>query len=200
VRWQWVPLILLVVLVPSCLGTGSRVRFVNSSSQTLSGLSLGAAGYQDPLDPGQSTDYFPVALGPNTFTGRRQDGTAVGTVQFDIPTPGDYAVVLSDYYQTFVTLTGFGAGGTVTVNGVVFTATAGATAPPMFSVAGTDAQDLAELNVCVADPVAGVAGVTARGAFFSSTSAAVSVTSNPLGGGTCTTSLSYTLMVSLNAE
>ena len=199
-RKKWGLLALPLVLISSCqlLGTGPRVKFVNStSSQVVSSLSFGAAGFQGPLIPGQSTGYFPITIGLNDFNATRQDGTAVATIQFNIAVAGDYAVILSDYYQTFVTLTSFPQNDTVTVSGVMFTASnLSNPSPPLFSVAGTDSQALASLNVCVAELVP---GVFAGGTFFSSTTAPVIVTSNGPAG-TCVTSQSYTMTVSFKAD
>lgn len=65
-----------------------------------------------------------------------------------------------------VTLATFLAGGTVTVNGIVFTAHATTTTKSarQFSIAGTDTQDAAELVSCINDPTYGVPGVVASNA------------------------------------
>ena len=58
------------------------------------------------------------------------------------------------------------AGGTITINGLVFTAHATTTTPANreFSIAGNDTADAAELVSCINDPTYGVPGVTASSA------------------------------------
>ncbi len=191
-----------VVLVSSCqlFTSGTRVRFVNATSaQTVSQLSFGSAAYQGPLGPGQSTAYFPVEMGTSLFSAE-QNGTPIATMQFAIGAEASYTVTFSDYYQTNIALSGFGATGTITVNGVTFTAVLTATSPPSFSVAsGSDSQDLAELSTCIADPTFGAPGVTAGGTFLSSSSAPVVVSSAPVSG-TCTATPSNTMTVSFRAD
>lgn len=65
--------------------------------------------------------------------------------------------------EATVTLATFLADGTITINGLVFTAHADTTTPANreFSIAGTDTQDAAELVTCINDATYGVPGVTA---------------------------------------
>ena len=62
-----------------------------------------------------------------------------------------------------ITLATFLAGGTITINGLVFTAHATTTtkANREFSIAGTDTQDAVELVSCINDPTYGVPGIKA---------------------------------------
>lgn len=65
-----------------------------------------------------------------------------------------------------VTLATFLAGGTITINGLVFTAHATTTtkANREFSIAGSDTEDAVELVSCINDPTYGVPGVKASNA------------------------------------
>ncbi len=65
-----------------------------------------------------------------------------------------------------VTLATFLAGGTITINGLVFTAHATVTTPANreFSIAGSDTQDAVELCLCINDATYGVPGVKASNA------------------------------------
>ncbi len=62
-----------------------------------------------------------------------------------------------------IALSTFLAGGTITINGITFTAHATITtkADREFSIAGTDTQDGDELVSCINDPTYGVPGITA---------------------------------------
>ena len=62
-----------------------------------------------------------------------------------------------------ITLATFLAAGTITINGLIFTAHADTTTPANreFSIAGTDTQDAAELVTCINDATYGVPGITA---------------------------------------
>ncbi len=66
-------------------------------------------------------------------------------------------------FKATITLATFLATGTITINGLVFTAHASTTtvADREFSIGGTDTQDAAELVTCVNDATYGVPGVTA---------------------------------------
>jgi len=92
-----------------------------------------------------------------------------------------------------VTLATFLVGGTITINGLVFTAHATVTtvANREFSIAGSDTQDGDELVTCINDPTYGVPGVKASNAAGAVTLQAdpagevvITVASNP-DDGTC---------------
>ena len=65
-----------------------------------------------------------------------------------------------------ITLATFLADGTITINGLVFTAHATVTTPANreFSISGNDTADAAELVICINDAAYGVPGVTASNA------------------------------------
>jgi len=65
-----------------------------------------------------------------------------------------------------ITLATFLVAGTITINGLVFTAHVDTTTPANreFSIAGSDTQDAAELVICINDATYGVPGITASNA------------------------------------
>ena len=94
-----------------------------------------------------------------------------GTDSKGIPTTGTQAAVAEITANALVTectvtLATFLDGGTITINGLVFTAHATVTTPANreFSIAGSDTQDAAELVICINDPTYGVPGVKASNA------------------------------------
>jgi len=94
-----------------------------------------------------------------------------GTEAKGIPSTGTQAAVAEITANALVTectvtLATFLVGGTITINGLVFTAHTDTTtkANREFSIAGTDTQDAVELVSCINDPTYGVPGVKASNA------------------------------------
>jgi hypothetical protein len=110
-------------------------------------------------------------------------------------------MTLSDRYQRTIYLSNLLAEGTITINGLAFTANATTTTPATrnFSIAGNDFQDVTEQFTCIDDPILGVPGVTATAGYLVSSVAPISMTSVP-NDGSCAASAHYEMMVSLGAD
>jgi hypothetical protein len=86
------------------------------------------------------------------------NGSTTTSIVFNVDAGHKHTVSLSDRYQVTVSPSNFLAGGTITINGLTFTANASTTtfATRNFSIAGNDSQDVTELSKCIDDPTFGV--------------------------------------------